>query len=173
MLYVNDYPNCLQHSAAHMYADDTTQDVSDRSIDVIENKLLRDLENTLEWMDKNKLRINLKKTQCMLNGTERRLRKSRKLSLQAGDDIFIENVPYAKLLGVYIDRCLTWSEHIEILLKTGVFSRLRSIMSTELLIKIFNAIVFPHLNYCCTVWGNMKIKESLYKLCKLQKRQLE
>jgi hypothetical protein len=26
------------------------------------------------------------------------------------------------------------------------------------------------LNYCCTVWGNMKNKEGLYKLCKLQKR---
>ena len=109
MLYVNDYPNCLQHSAAHMYADDT-------SIYVIENKLLRDLKNTLEWMDKNKLTINLKKTQCMLIGTEQRLRKSRKLSLQVGD-VFIENVSCAKLLGVYIDRCLTWSEHVEILSK--------------------------------------------------------
>jgi hypothetical protein len=65
MLYVNDYPNCLQHSAAHMYADDTTQDLSDKSIDVIENKLLCDLKNTLEWMDKNKLTIILQLT-CML-----------------------------------------------------------------------------------------------------------
>jgi hypothetical protein len=106
MLYVNDYQNCLQHSAAHMYADDTTQDVSDKSIDIIENKLMHDLRNTLEWMDKNKLTINLKKTQCMLIGTEQRLRKSRKLSLQVGD-VFIETVSCAKLLGVYIDRCLT------------------------------------------------------------------
>ena len=52
----------------------------------------------------------------MLIGTEQRLRKSRKLSLQVGD-VFIENVSCAKLLGVYIDRCLTWSEHVEILLK--------------------------------------------------------
>jgi hypothetical protein len=43
-------------------------------------------------------------------------------------------------------------------------------MSTELLLRIFNTIVFPHFNYCCPVWGNMKNKESLYKLCKLQKR---
>jgi hypothetical protein len=89
-----------------MYADDTTQDLSDKSIDVIENKLLYDLKNTLEWMDKNKLTINLKTTQCMLIGTEQRLRKGRKLSLQVGD-VFIENVSCAKLLGVYIDRCLT------------------------------------------------------------------
>jgi hypothetical protein len=73
-----------------MYADDTTQDVSDKStcIDVIEFKLLSDLKITLEWMDKNKLTINKKKTQkpqCMLIGTEQRLRKSRKLSLQEGD----------------------------------------------------------------------------------------
>lgn len=34
-LYVNDYPDCLHYSSAHMYADDTTQDVSDKYIDVI------------------------------------------------------------------------------------------------------------------------------------------
>ncbi|XP_061162947.1 blastula protease 10-like [Saccostrea echinata] len=52
-------PLVLISILAHMYADDTTQDVSDKSINVIENKLHSDLINTLEWMEKNKLTINL------------------------------------------------------------------------------------------------------------------
>ena len=36
ILFVNDYPNCLKHSTVTIYADDTTQDVSDKSIDIIE-----------------------------------------------------------------------------------------------------------------------------------------
>jgi hypothetical protein len=68
----------------------------------------------------------------MLIGTEQRLRKSTKLSLPVCD-VLIENVSCVKQLGVYIDRCLTWSEHIEILskklaTKLGVLSRLHSMM---------------------------------------------
>ena len=59
ILFVNDYPECLQYSEAHMYADDTTQDVSGKSIDVIETKLRADLLNSMKWMEKNKLTMNL------------------------------------------------------------------------------------------------------------------
>jgi hypothetical protein len=65
ILFVNDYPICLTPSTVNIYADDTTQDVADKSVDVIERKL----KDSIEWMQKNKLTINLKKTQCMLIGT--------------------------------------------------------------------------------------------------------
>ena len=45
ILFVNDYPKCLTHSHATIYADDTSQDVSDKSIDTIEYKLKEDLVN--------------------------------------------------------------------------------------------------------------------------------
>lgn len=151
--------------------------ISDKSIDVIEYKLHRDLINTLEWMNKIKLTINLKKTQCMVISTEQRLRNCREIYLYKLRVLSLKNcnVLCAKLLGVYIDKCLTWLEHVDILSKKklarkiGVLSRLRSLMSSELLLKIVNTIVFPHSNYCCTVWGNIKSKNSLDKLCKLQR----
>lgn len=40
----------------------TAQDISDTFIDVIEFKVHRDLFDTLEWMIKNKLTFNLRKT---------------------------------------------------------------------------------------------------------------
>ena len=114
ILFVNDYPTCLTHSTVNIYADDTTQDVADKSVDVIERKLKDDLLHSIEWMQKNKLTINLKKTQCMLIGTPQRLSKCRKRFLNVGD-IFIENVKCAKLLGVYIDECLTLSNNTEVI----------------------------------------------------------
>ena len=59
IVFVNDYPECLQYSETHMYADDKTQDVSGKSIDVIETKLRADLLNSMKWMGKNKLTMNL------------------------------------------------------------------------------------------------------------------
>ena len=116
ILFVNDYPKCLKHSTVTIYADDTTQDVSDKSIDVIEKKLHEDLLNSMNWMSRNKLTMNLKKTQCMLIGTSQNLSKCRKLCVKVGD-VLIENVKCAKLLGVNIDECLSWSVHIDVLCK--------------------------------------------------------
>lgn len=147
-----------------MYADDTTQDVSDKCIDVIEYELHRDLINTLEWMNKYKLSINFKKTQGMVICTEERLGTCRNMSIQV-DSVIIENMSCAKLLVVYIDKCLTRSEHADILSKKklaskiGVLSRLRPFISSELLLKMFNTIVFPHFINCCTFVGNMKNKK--------------
>ena len=66
ILFVNDYPDCLEYSHATIYADDTSQDVCDKSVDVIVEKLTADLFNSLKWMERNKLTMNLKKTQYML-----------------------------------------------------------------------------------------------------------
>ena len=62
ILFVNDYPRCLTHSHATIYADDTSQDVSDKSIYTIEYKLKDDLVNSMQWMKRNKLTMNLKQT---------------------------------------------------------------------------------------------------------------
>ena len=62
ILFVNDYPKCLKYSnvTIYMYADDTSQDVTDKSVDIIETKLICDLKSSMNWMNENKLTMNLK-----------------------------------------------------------------------------------------------------------------
>ena len=68
----------------------------------------------------------------MLIGTEQRIRNGRDLSIKVGETI-IENVNSAKLLGVVIDRFLSWSTHTKALTKkwsftkSPIFSVLRSV----------------------------------------------
>ena len=160
ILFVNDYPDCLEYSHATIYADDTSQDVCDKSVDVIVEKLTADLFNSLKWMEQNKLTMNLKKTQCMLIGTCQKLSKCKPFNIQIGD-VLLETVKSAKLLGVHIDNCLTWYTHLDLLAnkiskKLGVLRRLRPFMSNDALLKIYNCIIFPHFNYCCTVWSGAK-----------------
>ena len=174
ILFVNDYPKCLKHSNVTIYADDTTQDISHKLIDVIEQKLHENLLNSLQWMERNKLTMNLKKTQCMLIGTAQKLSKVRKICIKVGD-IVLETVTSSKLLGVHIDECLTWSVHIDVLSKKlsqkiGILRRLRNFMSNAALLKIYNTVVFPHFNYCCTVWCAAKNKTYIDRLFRLQKR---
>jgi hypothetical protein len=79
---VNDHPKCLKYSNVTIYADDTSQDVTDKSVDIIETKLICDLKSSMNWMNENKLKMNLKKTQCMLVGTKQDCQNVEKLILE-------------------------------------------------------------------------------------------
>ena len=174
ILNINDYPKCLKHSLVTMYADDTSQSVRDKSIDSLEMKMTEDLQCTIQWMRENKLSLNLSKTQCMLIGSAQKLAKCRELKISV-DNLSIETVQSAKLLGVYVDNCLSWKEHInyvskKISRKIGVLRRLRPFMSNDVLTKVYQSIVFPHFIYCSVVWCEVSNKSYIQKISRLQKR---
>ena len=108
----------------------------------------------------------------MLVGTKQRWSKCRKLILE---NVILETVEVSKLLGVNIDCCLTWSNHLELLAnkiskKLGVLKCLKPFMSGDALLKVYNCIIFPHFNYCCIVWSGAKHSSNIDRLLKLQKR---
>ena len=53
LIYINDLPNCLQHSTARMFADDTNITVSGKSIEEAEVAVNADLNNIREWLLSN------------------------------------------------------------------------------------------------------------------------
>ena len=63
LLYVNDLPNCLSHSTASMFAEDTDLTTSRKTIKDIQNQLNSDLENIHTWLLTNKLTLNKEKTE--------------------------------------------------------------------------------------------------------------
>ena len=66
LLYINDLPNCLEHSYPRMFADDTHLTFSGADIRDIDQSLNQDLENVSEWLAANKLTLNTSKTEFML-----------------------------------------------------------------------------------------------------------
>ena len=65
-----------------------------------------------------------------------------------------------KSLGVYIDKHLTWHEHIDKLCKKvasaiGALMRVRSFISIDASIQIYQGLIQPHFDYCCTVWDGL------------------
>ena len=65
LIYINDLPNCLQHSTARMFADDTNITVSGKSIKEAEVAVNADLNNIREWLLSNRLSLNLVKTEYL------------------------------------------------------------------------------------------------------------
>ena len=82
-----------------------------------------------------------------------------------------------KSLGVYIDKHLTWHDHIDKLCKKvasaiGALKRVRSFITIDAsTIQIYQALIQPHFDYCCTVWDGLG-KTLSTKLQKLQNRAM-
>jgi len=69
--------------------------------------------NRHEWLNVNKLSLNIAKTELMLIGSRQRLATAfgHSLTLQS-EGHEIDRVPYTKSLGIYIDQNLSWSKHV-------------------------------------------------------------
>ena len=90
------------------------------------------------------------------------------------DNVSIKQVSTTKSLGILIDENMAWHSHIDTLSKKiasgiGAIKRIKPFVSPEILHYIYYALVHPHFDYCCIVWGNCG-KTLSEKLQKLQNR---
>ena len=175
LIYINDLPNCLREATPRMYADDTSITIASNSVAQIEEVLNHELGNLSEWLIANRLSLNVAKTEVMLVGSRQKLATtSDQTFVTQIDDQEITRVSHTKSLGVTIDQNLTWSIHVgEIVSKIssaiGALKRLRPFINKETAIKIYQALIEPHFDYCSPVWDGLNGQLS-NKLQKLQNR---
>ena len=78
-----------------------------------------------------------------------------------------------KLLGVHIDNTLSWTVHVEFTIKKcnsllHLLNRIKHYLPIPTRKLFYSAYILPHMDYCCTVWGNINssLTESMIKLQK-------
>ena len=78
-----------------------------------------------------------------------------------------------KLLGIRLDNTMSWVSHVEAIIKKFnsllfLFNRIKQCLLFPIRKFFCNAYVLPHLDYCCTIWGNAN-NELLNTVIKFQK----
>ena len=86
----------------------------------------------------------------------------------------VKRVKHTKVLGVQIDEHLNWGKHIEstaskISSGIGAIKKSKEFVDRNTLVLIYNALIQPHLDYCCEVWDVIG-KTLSDRLQKLQNR---
>ncbi len=114
-----------------------------------------------------------KKNKYIVYGSHTKLAKMTPIKLDIAGQV-IEHIVIFKYLGIWLDECMSFKEHIQriaarISCKIGLISRARRYLSLEHSKMLFNAIVFPHFDYCSQVWTNAS-KPHLNIIIKLHKR---
>jgi hypothetical protein len=151
LIFINDLPYFLDIIDCTMFADDTTFCFSNYNFDHLIILLKSNLHLLNSWCIMNKLDINWDKTEIMIIGgkSENLLKKI------TFNDIDIKVVSDFKLLGVTIDRNLTFSKHVANV-KKNVLSRLFSIKNLFFLkfsvkLQFFKSFILPFFDYCLSL----------------------
>ena len=156
------------------FSDDTNLSCNGFSPYEIEIKLNNDIENVHRWLTANKLSLNMKKTEFMIIGSRHRLTTIENSPVLTLGGSNIKRVFQKKSLGMILDEQLKWDKHNDKQCKIisnniALLKRARSFVSRDSLIEMYNALVWPHFNYCSTIW-NDGCCFIIDKLFKLQKR---
>ena len=145
---MNDVNYSAGSSSLRLYADDTTQYIAHESPCTLESTLNQDIERLTLWFTANYLQVNATKTQAMTLG-----KSQYPYNLFIGDKS-IEIEPTLKILGVTLDRDLSFKPHVAILLKKphakiAALWRIKRLAPSDVMICLYKAYLLPHLEYCC------------------------
>ena len=178
LIYINDLPLSLKFGEVNMYADDTSISYSSDSVTNINDSVNEDLDHLKNWLEGNKLSLNVAKTQSMLIGSRTRLKKigmseNPEPALKIGEEP-ISMVKHTKYLGVQIDQHLLWDEHFSIITKKiarglGMLKYSKKYLPLSTIQRMCKSLVEPYFRYCLPVWGNCGTT-ALQKVQKLQNR---
>ena len=138
-----------------LLADDTTIYLQGHDIINLTTTLNKELVKVNNWISSNKLTLNLNKTKYMISSPIITPQITTFITI---NNINISQVNEFKFLGVLIDSKITWKQHIDFLnsklsLLTGIIYRLRYYLNEKCLRLIYFSLIYPHLHYCCAIWG--------------------
>ena len=174
LLYINDLGPIFKHFTTVLFADDSNLIVKGNSLKKIEEKINSDIPALTNWLETNRLSLNLKKTHIMIFGNTRRKNDSTlNISIQGTK---LDIVQHTKFLGIILDSALSWKNHIiylsqKISKSLGILAKARKLLNVDTLRQLYFSFLFPYLSYANIIWGNAADCH-LQIIFKLQKRAI-
>ena len=175
LIFINDLPLEINNVLTDLYADDTTLYYIDKSQACIEQQLQTALHKLSEWCKENGMLINTTKTKVTLITTpQRRVNLNNYNFHLTYTNEALSVVTCEKILGVFIDNNLTWTNHTDAVAKKIVsnlwlLSRIKTYLTTHQRVQFYKSYVQPHIDYCNTIWGGTS-QRNLDRIYRLQKR---
>lgn len=174
LIYINDITSVSKILELILFADDTNIFISHKDLDPLIQIINSEISRLNSWFIANKLSLNLSKTNFIIF-TKRKYDRSSVSNKITFDGGAIHQVSSTKFLGVQIDEHLTWSDHIQsvadkISKTCGILSKLKK-LPMSVLLKIYNSLVLPYLNYCAIVWA-WGTENKLKRIIVAQKRAI-
>jgi len=153
LLYIDDLPMAIKHSEILLYADDAKIFKMMDSPEAV-SQLQQDIDNITHWCKNYRLALNVSKCNVMSF--------SRKIAIENTyiiNDYVLNRVHLFKDLGIWLDRKLTFNEHIDLMVNTaksvlGLLKRWSKEFQDPYVTKaLFTTLVRPILEYGAVLWN--------------------
>ena len=146
----------IKQSEVALYADDAVLYCYDSNPTVLECALNADLLAIANWLNDNKLTLNVDKTKAMLIGSDSKLRNSLSVSFL---DNQLDSVGNFKHLGLVLSSNFTWTGHIEHVIskvnqRVGLLRRIKYLLPKKARLLYYKSLVHPIFDYADMVWGD-------------------
>ena len=166
ILFTNDIYLLSTFSSIILFADNTTLFNSAKNTNFLQYSLEHDMSILMDWYKANKLSLNVDKTVLLKFWL-----RDKPFTINV-EGTKIKNSQHTQFLGVLVDECLNWKEHMnnlynKILNNKRLLSNSKNLLPKSCLLKIYHAHVYSHLIYGMNVWGTMcpkTLQNSLYRL---------
>ena len=175
LIYINDMSISLNCKLS-LYADDSALLFSHKDARVIAERLSQELTRCKHWLIDNKLSLHVGKTECLLFGSKRRLKKVGEFCIYC-EGALVVRVYKVKYLGLQLDPDLDGSSHVQSLLKTCA-GRLAFLYRHSFLLDkncrkiLCSSLIQPYIDYCCSSWFSGLSSHFKSRLDVLQRKML-
>ena len=152
-IYLNDFFFLYLDTSTDVcnIADDSTPYACNADLATLLHNLESDVASAILWFDANYMLLNQSKCHFLIASHSPEL-----LWIQVGEQIIWESA-LEKLLGVTIDKSLSFKKHVEIICnnasaKVTALSRLINIVSKEKKKTLMDAFIESQFSYCPMIW---------------------
>lgn len=171
ILYINDFGKVLKYCSCKFFADDTAIYISGKNINEIIWKLNSDLKNVSNWLNINKLKINVEKTVYIV--IKNKITDNSEINVII-NNTKLEQVSETKYLGIIIDDKLDFKKNLDYVVKKmskkiNFLSRISNKLTPITRTKIYTSIVASHIEFCSSILF-LSNETDLKKLQLLQNR---
>ena len=157
LIFINDLPNSSSKLCFYLFADDTNIYFEADKISKLENVVNKELGNVKQWLDTNRLSLNIEKTNFIIFRSQKHHPLTENINIKIGKQN-IKQSQYVKFLGILLDENLGWKFHLSELAKKlartcGMFFKIRHFLPVDVLLCLYNSLFASFLQYGIVVWG--------------------
>jgi hypothetical protein len=173
-IFINDLLTSIKDMCTvYNYADDNTLSFSHSDPGIVKYTLENAANFALQWFHNNHMKANPTKFQALIlsrNG------KGDGMVFRLSDGVTIEPSEHVKLLGLSLDKQLTFSHHVNELSKkcakqVNVIARLSKHLNDDCRLILLNTFILSNLNYCSAIYHYCGVTDAK-KFEILQKRSI-
>lgn len=170
LVMVNDFPVLSTHTSTGLFADDSTIWRSGTNISIITHHLQLDIDTISNWCIKWGLKINTKKTAGIIFTRKTKL-ETPIIRINNEKIDFVDNV---KMLGITLDKRLTWKSHINTIIDSSAqcLNIIRLLSGSTFgsskgaLLSVYRGLIRSRIEYGCFLYqnssnNNLKLLDSL------------